>query len=334
MITCCYLRKQKQSLRKSKAKEQLLTSVNKRSPGLWQISLPFQGEQEVVGTYVLEGNNELALIDPGPESSTEALLASLREGGWDPQKVTHILITHIHLDHSGGVGTLLHSMPDAQVFVHSKGAPHLSDPGKLITSATRIYKDQMETLWGKIEPVPADHIHAIEGGDILNVAGRRLEVHYTPGHANHHVIFYDVHAGELFAGDAAGVQLPGIDYVRPPTPPPDLDIEAWSNTIDLLKKLRPDVLYLAHYGPARNPGFLLENLRAHLFSWGDIVLKALRDGKKEAEIIQILINETEPELKRKSSDPDVIRRYDITTNYTMTVQGYIRYWKKNQPGRF
>lgn len=308
--------------------------VSKQSPGLWHISLPFQGEHGVIGTYVLAGKDEVALIDPGPETTIDSLLASLEEAEFSPQSITHILLTHIHLDHSGGVGALLKHMPTAKVLVHRKGAPHLEDPAKLIVSATRVYKDRMKELWGNIEPVPEKNVQVIDDGDILNIAGRRLEVHYTPGHASHHVVFYDVHSGELFAGDAAGVRLQHVDYVRPPTPPPDVDIEAWSMTIDLLKKLRPDILYLAHFGPVRNAIPYLEQFRAQLFAWGDIVLQSLQEGKAEAEIVQILIDKTMPELQRKGADAQTIKRYDLGTNYEMTAQGYIRYWRKKHPERF
>ncbi|GCF08204.1 MBL fold metallo-hydrolase [Dictyobacter arantiisoli] len=308
-----------------------MATITKLSPGLWHISLPFQGEHDVIGAYVLAGKDEVALIDPGPATTIDALIASLEEIEINPQKVTHILLTHIHLDHAGGVGSLLHHMPDARVLVHSKGAPHIEDPAKLITSATRIYKDQMEELWGKIEPVPVEHIQILEGGDTLNIAGRRLEVHYTPGHASHHIVFFDVHSGELFAGDVAGVRLPQVDYVRPPTPPPDLDIEAWSSSIDLLKKLHPDVLYLAHFGPIHGVIPYLERLRAQIFAWGDIVLQALQEKKTESEIVQLLITKTKPELQRKGAKADLMKRYDLATNYEMTAQGYIRYWKKVHP---
>jgi glyoxylase-like metal-dependent hydrolase (beta-lactamase superfamily II) len=309
-------------------KEQILATITKQSPGLLHISLPFQGEHNVIGAYVLSGKDEVALIDPGPTTTVEALLSSLEEAEIVPQNVTHILLTHIHLDHAGGVGRLLHHMPNAKVYVHSKGASHIQDPAKLIASATKIYKGRMEELWGEIEAVPEDNVKVIEGGDILNIAGRRLEVHYTPGHASHHVVFFDVHSGELFAGDVAGVYLPPVDYIRPPTPPPDLNIASWSASIDLLKKLRPDVLYLAHFGPVRNTVPYLERLRAQIISWGDIVLKALQEEKTEKEIVQILISTTEPQLQRKGADAQTLKRFELATNYEMTVQGYIRYWKK------
>jgi glyoxylase-like metal-dependent hydrolase (beta-lactamase superfamily II) len=310
-----------------------LSTVTQLSSGLWHISLPFLGENEIIGSYLLAGADDLAIIDPGPESMLEPLLASIEEAGFDPEDVTHIVATHVHLDHAGAAGSLVNRMPGARVFVHSKGAPHLLDPSKVVASASRIYGDRMKPLWGEIEPVPKERLQIIEGGDILKIAGRRLEVHYTPGHAVHHVIFFDAHSGELFAGDVAGVRLPGADYVRPPTPPPDLDLEAWSESIRLVKSLRPDVLYIGHFGAIRNIPQHFGRLEEKLYSWGDFVLKAMREGKNEEEIIAMLIERTKPELVQATNDPHALERYEIATNYPMTVQGYMRYWRKKHPER-
>ncbi|GAC1406535.1 MAG: MBL fold metallo-hydrolase [Ktedonobacteraceae bacterium] len=310
-----------------------MTTVTPLNSVTWQISLPFQGEEEIIGSYLLSGGNELAVIDPGPGSMLEPLLAAIRKAGFDPQDVTHLLATHVHLDHAGVVGSLVKHMPKAKVYAHSKGAPHLLDTTKVVASATRIYGDRMQQLWGEIAPTPADRLQTIEGGDILNVAGRRLEVHYTPGHAVHHVVFFDAHSGDLFAGDTAGVRLQGVDYVRPPTPPPDIDLEAWFDSIDTIKKLRPDVLYLGHFGATRNATRHLERLREQLISWGNTVLEAMRGGKSEQEILDLLIAQTEPALQRVTNDPNALKRYEIATNYAMTVQGYMRYWRKKHPER-
>ncbi len=310
-----------------------MSAVTQLSPGTWQISLPFQGEPEIIGSYLLAGGNELAIIDPGPSSMLEHLLAAIREAGFEPEDVTHILATHVHLDHAGAAGSLVRRMPRAQVYVHSKGAPHLLDTTRVVASATRIYGARMHSLWGEIEPTPQERLHILEGGDTLHVAGRRLEVHYTPGHAVHHVIFFDAHSGELFAGDVAGVRLPGVDYIRPPTPPPDLDLEAWSQSMELVKNLHPDVLYIAHFGPVRNAPQHLARLREKLYTWGDFVLAAMREGKDEAEVIRLLIEQTEPELERVAQDPHALVRYEIATNYPMTVQGYMRYWKLKSQNR-
>jgi glyoxylase-like metal-dependent hydrolase (beta-lactamase superfamily II) len=310
-----------------------LAKVTQISAEAWQISLPFLGEQEIIGSYLLAGENELAIIDPGPASMLESLLKAIRATGFDPQDVTHILLTHVHLDHAGATGSLVRQLPKAQVYAHSKGAPHLIDTSKVVASATRIYGERMHQLWGEIESTPEGRLNIIEGGDILKVAGRRLEVHYTPGHAVHHVIFFDAHSGELFVGDLAGVKLPGIDYVKPPTPPPDLDLEAWSDSISLVRSLRPDTLYLAHFGAVKDVTQHFGRLREKLSAWGDFVLEAMRKGKSEAEIIALLIEKTQPELQRIARDPHMLQRYEIASNYQMTVQGYMRYWRKKHPER-
>ncbi len=304
-----------------------MTKIKQFNSGLWQISLPFQDEEEIIGAYLLAGNDELVLIDPGPGSTLEALLAGIQEVGFDPQDVTHILLTHIHLDHAGVTGSLARRISKAQVLVHSKGAPHLRDTSKLVQSAQRVFGDRMQ-YWGEIESVPEGQLKPIEGGDILNLAGRRLEVHYTPGHAVHHVVYFDVHSGELFSGDIAGVRLLGIDYVRPPTPPPDLDLEDWSKSLDLIKRLRPDVLYLSHYGAVRGIVPHISSLRERLYGWGDFILHAMNNGNSEEEIIALLIKQANPEIERATQTFHDVVRYDIAINYPMTVQGYMRYWKK------
>jgi len=308
-----------------------LNGVTQIRDGFWQISLPFQDEEEIIGSYLLAGKDELVLIDPGPSSTLDALLERMRYTGFDPQDLTHILVTHVHLDHAGAVGSLARRVPKARVSVHKLGAPHLLDTSKLVASAKRIYGEKMQQLWGTIEPVPEEQLNVLEGNEILNLADRRLEVHYAPGHAIHHVIFFDAHSGELFAGDVAGVRLQGNDFVRPPTPPPDLDLEAWSASLDLLKRLRPDVLYIAHYGAVRNMLSHISSLRERLYGWGDFVLRAMNEGKSEEEIIAMLIKQANPELERVSRTFRDVVRYDIATNYPMTVQGYMRYWRKKHP---
>lgn len=310
-----------------------MTKVTQLRPGLWQISLPFQEEEEIIGSYLLAGNDELVVIDPGPGSTIGALLEGIHEAGFDPQDLTHILITHVHLDHAGATGSLARINSRLQVYVHNQGMPHLLDTSKLISSAQRIFGERMEHLWGRIEPVSEDQLQALNGGEILNLAGRRLEIHYTPGHAVHHVVAFDAHSGELFAGDTAGVRLQGIDYVRPPTPPPDLDLEDWSASLDLIKRLRPDILYLGHYGGVRSVPSHIGSLRERLYGWGDFVLQAMNQGKTEEEIIGLLIKQANPELERVTRGFRDVVRYDIATNYPMTVQGYMRYWSKKHPER-
>jgi glyoxylase-like metal-dependent hydrolase (beta-lactamase superfamily II) len=310
-----------------------LSNVTQVSPGTWLISHPFLGEHGIIGSYLLAGANNLAIIDPGPGSMLDSLLASIQEAGFDPQDVTHILATHVHLDHAGATGSLVRRLPRAQVYAHSKGVPHLLDTSKVVASAARIYGERMQLLWGEIEPTPPERLHVLEHGNALHIAGRRLEVLYTPGHAVHHISFLDPNSGEAFVGDVAGVRLQDVDYVRPPTPPPDIDLEAWSVSMNLIKSLRPEVLYIAHFGPIRDIDSHFERLHEKLYSWGDFVLAAMRDGKDEAEIIKMLIAQTQPELEGVANSPGAIQRYEIATNYPMTVQGYMRYWRKKHPER-
>ncbi len=247
--------------------------------------------------------------------------------------MTHILATHVHLDHAGATGSLVRQLPRAQVYAHSKGVLHLLDTTKVVASAARIYGKRMQSLWGEIESTPQERLHAIAHGDALYIAGRRLEVLYTPGHAVHHVTFFNPNSGEAFVGDAAGVRLQDVDYVRPPTPPPDIDLEAWSDSMNRIKGLHPDVLYIAHFGPIRDVDSHFERLHEKLYAWGEFVLNAMRSGKDEAEIIKLLIEHTQPELERVAGSPRAIQRYEIATNYAMTVQGYMRYWRKKHPER-
>ena len=170
--------------------------------------------ERVIGVWDLGG----AIVDPGPESRIETLLAGLTE---EPRA---LLLTHIHLDHAGAAGALVEHFPDLEVWVHARGAPHLVDPTRLLGSAERIYGEELGPLFGRIVPVPERSIHVLEGGETVAVAGRRLAVEYTPGHASHHVVYFDDSDGTAYVGDVAGVRIPPSDFVQPPTPPPDIDV--------------------------------------------------------------------------------------------------------------
>lgn len=301
------------------------------APDLWQLSLPWQGERGIIGPYLLTGKQQVALVDPGPESTLPALLQQLQKAGFQPEDVTHILVTHIHFDHAGSVGTLLqHHLPHARAYIHSIGAPHLQNPTRLITSATRIYGEQMEALWGKIEAVPADRLEVIDEGDQISVAGRMLDVLYTPGHAIHHVSFHDAQNHDLFTGDVAGIRLE-IDYIYPPTPPPDLDLEAWYRSIERIKRLQPKVLYPAHFGPSHNVQLHLDMLQASLEKRADVTLQAIQAGLQEQEIAQKLTDLVREEIERLECNQSYIRGVEMAANSLMNAQGYIRYWRKVHP---
>ncbi len=201
------------------------------------------------------------LVDPGPASSLPNLLEAL--GDWRPNR---ILLTHIHFDHAGGAGVLARRWPDVEVWVHERGAPHLADPSKLIASATRLYGDDMDRLWGEIAPIPAERLRVLRGGEQID----GWEVAYTPGHASHHVAYRHDRTGWAFTGDVAGCRIAPSDFIMAPTPPPDIDIEAWHASVDILQSWQPVALGPTHFGAITDPADHLERLHVVLDTWADL----------------------------------------------------------------
>jgi glyoxylase-like metal-dependent hydrolase (beta-lactamase superfamily II) len=294
------------------------------------IDLLFLDQPGVVAAYLLRAPGDSALVEVGPSSTSQTLLKAIADAGVDLGEIRHLLVTHIHLDHAGAAGVLLNVMPNAKLYVHEIGASHLVNPTKLIASATRIYGGLMKRLWGDIVPVPEDRVILLHDGQLLNVAGRRLQVLYTPGHAVHHVTFRDVDDGALYVGDVAGVRMPGSDYVRPPTPPPDLDLDAWEGSLDRLSALNPIALYLTHFGLATGGKEHLQQLRMRLREWEGIVLEGMRAGQDRASIALRVQRLGDAELARQV-EPEIISRYETASSYMMNVSGYERYLRKRHP---
>jgi glyoxylase-like metal-dependent hydrolase (beta-lactamase superfamily II) len=215
------------------------------------IDVEHLGRPHVIGCWEVEGS----LVDPGPESSLPTLLEALGE-----ERPRALLLTHIHLDHAAATGALVRRWPDLEVYVHERGAPHLIDPSKLLASAERLYGDQMERLWGEIVPVPEANVKPLAGGE--QVLGMRVA--YTPGHASHHVCYLHEETGTAFVGDVAAVRIPGVDQIVPPTPPPDIDIETWENSIGTVESWNPKKLALTHFGAIDNPAPHLTKVRERL----------------------------------------------------------------------
>jgi len=215
------------------------------------IDVEHLGRQHVIGCWEAGG----ALVDPGPESSLETLLAAL--GDEQPRA---LLLTHIHLDHAAATGALVRRWPELEVYVHERGAPHLIDPTRLLASAERLYGDQMRRLWGEIVPVPEASVKPLAGGE--RVLGMRVA--YTPGHASHHVCYLHEDSGTAFVGDVAAVRIPGSNLVVPPTPPPDIDVEAWEDSIGIVEGWQPERLALTHFGQIDEPAEHLAGVRERL----------------------------------------------------------------------
>ena len=206
------------------------------------------------------------IIDPGPASCVETLLERL-----GPAKPRALLLTHIHLDHAGAAGVLCRRFPELQVYVHEVGAPHLVDPSKLLESAGRLYGDDMWELWGEVAPVPEERVHPLSGGEAVE----DFRVAYTPGHASHHVAYLHEPTGTALVGDVAGARIPPSDFVIAPTVPPDIDVEAWDRSLDLVAGWDPATLALTHFGQVDDVGPHLDAMRASLH---ELTLLAAQHG--------------------------------------------------------
>jgi glyoxylase-like metal-dependent hydrolase (beta-lactamase superfamily II) len=248
------------------------------------------------------------LIDPGPEVSSGAVVAAL--GGAEPSA---ILLTHIHLDHAGAAGALVRRWPGVQVYVHERGAPHVLDPSKLVASATRLYGDEMDRLWGEIVPVPEANLHVLRGGEQVH----GFEVAYTPGHAQHHVAYFDRESGVAYTGDVAGVRIGG-GPVLPPTPPPDIDLDAWAASIATLEAWAPERLALTHYGVHGDAAEHLRALRAALALVGELARRT--DTAGFAEAVRGLV--------RREGGEDLLEAYFAAMPPETLWPGLDRYWSR------
>jgi glyoxylase-like metal-dependent hydrolase (beta-lactamase superfamily II) len=241
------------------------------------IDLRHRGAERVIASYVVETNDGLALFDCGPTTCIDALKAGLAERDLDLTDLRHLLLSHIHLDHAGAAGVLVREHPGLQVHVSSIGAPHLVDPSRLERSARRLYFDAFDTLWGELAPVPEENIHLV-GARVLG-----LECFPSPGHAPHHVC-YEHDDGTLYAGDAAGVRIQPSPRVVPPTPPPDVDVDAWYLTLDELERRAPERLALVHFGVVTDVAPHLAELRRRLGAWAALVEAGATDEEFAAGV--------------------------------------------------
>jgi glyoxylase-like metal-dependent hydrolase (beta-lactamase superfamily II) len=294
---------------------------------VWQIDLGFQGRRGVVAAYLLAGPNELALIETGPTSTRPALLEGIRKAGFPPEQLTHLLVTHIHLDHAGAAGPLLRDLPAAKVYVHPFGAPHMIDPAKLLSSATRIYGDRMEPLWGEVAPIAAEQVVPLTDGETLEIAGRKLDVLFTPGHASHHVAFVDTAAGAIYTGDVGGIRMPGTDYVCAPTPPPDLDPDAWRASIDRLRAVHARRLYLTHFGAFDDASAHLDQVIPDLDAFIMIAQETLENGG-DGEMLTANLH-TYMSAALGNVPDDLLINLEWSTPSYMATLGLTRYLKKS-----
>jgi glyoxylase-like metal-dependent hydrolase (beta-lactamase superfamily II) len=294
--------------------------------GLWQLDLGFQGRRSIISAYLLQGDDEAALIETGPASTLVNLTAALAVLNLKAADISHALVTHIHLDHAGAAGVLARDNPGLQVHAHPFGVPHMIDPSKLVSSATRIYGDQMDTLWGEIAPIPEQQVVAFEDQSEIEVAGRTLRVLFTPGHAWHHVTLYDSVSGALFTGDVAGVRMPGMSYVCPPTPPPDFAPDAWLESVEKLRQLNARRLCLTHFGVFDDVETHLAQIEPGLNEFVATAEQVLDREAGSESLTERLHERMAADLD--SDDPEVLANYELATPSYMAAMGLTRYLRK------
>jgi glyoxylase-like metal-dependent hydrolase (beta-lactamase superfamily II) len=261
------------------------TGVHHIGPGVIEIDTLLGGWQRVTAGYLIEGPAPV-LVETGSQSSVPVVLEALAALGLGPADLAGVVVTHIHLDHAGGVGDVARAYPNATVYVHEKGARHLADPTRLIASAAQVYGPLLDSLYGRLDPTPPSRLHVLADGEEITVGpGRTLSAVDSPGHAKHHVGLHDSESGILFVGDAVGVRLPDVGVLRPSTPPPDFDLELALNSLRRFAARRPSALALAHYGLLEGPEEVLAEADATLRQWAETAEAAYRRGEDIAEAL-------------------------------------------------
>jgi glyoxylase-like metal-dependent hydrolase (beta-lactamase superfamily II) len=273
--------------------------------GMRLIDVMHLGRPHVIGAWLVGD----VVIDPGPTSCLETLLEGL--GGERPRA---LLLTHIHLDHAGASGSLVQRWPDLEVYVHDRGARHLIDPERLLESARMLYGDDMDRLWGEMVPVPEANIRVLNGGESL--LGGEFEVAYTPGHASHHVSF--LHEGTAFVGDVGGARIAGSRLTIPPTPPPDIDVEKWHASIELISGWKPDRLVMTHFGVGEDVDAQLDELAGRLDDWA----ARAREQRMDAFVAGV-----RAEIAGHV-DSDTAAAYEQAAPPEQLYAGLERYWQK------
>jgi glyoxylase-like metal-dependent hydrolase (beta-lactamase superfamily II) len=299
------------------------------APGLTAIDTFYGGRERYTAAYLLAAR-EPAIVETGPTTSGAAVIGGLERLGIGPRDLAHIIVTHIHLDHAGGVGRLAELYPEASIWVHERGAPHLADPTRLVASASRLYgQAQMATLFGPVEPVPAQRIRSLADGDRIDLGGRILDVLATPGHASHQVALVDHGTGAVFTGDALGIHVPDLPVLRPATPPPDFDLEHALESIERIRaRARGAAVLFSHFGPVEEVDRICDLAIRRLRGWAEVVREALERTDDQDEIVAMLEAEARRDVATGAEAAIDLDRLEILSGVRMNALGLMRYWRK------
>lgn len=277
----------------------------------------------VIAAYIIETGEGPVLIETGPDTVYTNLENSINDAGFSIDDIRHVFVTHIHLDHSGAAWHFAEK--GATIYVHPRGAKHLVDPSKLIASAERIYGDKMQELWGTIKSVPESRIRSTEDGQKITIGGVEIHVIDSPGHASHHNVY--IIEGIAFTGDAAGIRI-ARGPVLPPTPPPDIHIEQWQETLKKIRDVKPDVLYPTHFGKSVDVFPHLEEMEMRLLEWTNWIGEQLKAGKSDEEITKEYESISKNLLNHHNIVDELMKAYEFADPFWMNVMGLVRYWRK------
>jgi glyoxylase-like metal-dependent hydrolase (beta-lactamase superfamily II) len=298
--------------------------------GITAIDTFFGGKERYTAAYLLDAREPL-LVETGPTTSAGAVSAGLDRLGIGSADLAHVVVTHIHLDHAGGVGEIARRYPSAAVWVHERGAPHLADPARLLASAERLYgPGRLRVLFGTVEPVPAQRVRPLEDGATIGFGGRSLEVLHTPGHASHHVALVDSRTGAVFTGDALGIHVPDLPVLRPATPPPDFDLELMERSIERVRSHARDIVLFAHFGPIREIDRICDLAIRRARAWTEAVRVELERTDDLDEIVAVLEGEARRDLETGAQAQIDLDRFELLSSVRMNALGIVRYWRKRR----
>jgi glyoxylase-like metal-dependent hydrolase (beta-lactamase superfamily II) len=291
------------------------------------LDVNWTGRPQSIAAALLESNGQRAMIDPGPGSTLATLRQGLSSRGIAVSDLHAILLTHIHLDHAGATGSLVRENPRLAVYVHELGAPHLKDPSKLLASAARLWPDTLQELFGETLPVPAESLRILQGGETLPLGATKLNIVYTPGHASHHVSYFDDADGVAFVGDTTGIRIDNAPYILPATPPPDIDLSAWDKSMDTILERRPARLFLTHFGYADNPAAHIAEFRERLHHWAQVAAECLRVAPDDAAALEMFVAKSHREMQERLGDTEA-EHHTFTAGLNLSFLGLARYWRK------
>jgi glyoxylase-like metal-dependent hydrolase (beta-lactamase superfamily II) len=288
------------------------------------LDLNFQGREQAIASYLIPHSSGVVLVESGPGSTLPSLQAALAEKGYTPADVTHVLLSHIHLDHAGAAGWL--ARQGAEVYVHPVGAPHMLNPEKLLASATRIYGDRMDELWGDFLSVPESKLKIAEDAQEIEIGNLRFLPIDTPGHAYHHhaYLFEDI----CFTGDIGGVRIPGFPYMRVPMPPPELHLEKWRESVERLKQEKFNRIAPTHFGIYDDPDWHLNELEKSLDAISRWLEEVMPSDPPVEALREKFTSWMEEQARATGLDELVVKAYEVANPVGMSADGLQRYWKK------